>query len=63
MNTDSVIPMDEQAAKPIVDWYPSGPLRAVSPYVTAPVAAALGALALGVIIYAGFALAKRLDER
>lgn len=63
MNTDSVIPMEEQAAKPIVDWYPSGPLRAVSPYVTTPVVAGLGALALGVLIYAGFALAKRLDER
>lgn len=63
MNTDSVIHTEDETSQPLVDWYPpGGPLRAVSSHVTVPVAAALGAMALGVLAYAGFALARRLHE-
>ena len=64
MNIDSVIRMDEEPAQPLVEWYPpGGPLRAVSSHVTVPVAAALSAVALGVLAYAGFALAQKLHDR
>jgi len=64
MNTESVIRMDEEPSQPLVDWYPpGGPLRAVSSHVTVPVAAGVSAVALGVLVYAGFMLAQKLYER
>ncbi len=59
MNTDSVMHMDEEPAAPLVDWFPpAGPLRAL----TVPLVAGLGAVALGALAYAGFALARSIYE-
>ncbi len=60
MNTESVIrTTDEGPPPPLVEWYPpAGPLRALP----APIGAALGALALGALVYAGFAFARSLHQ-
>lgn len=60
MNTDPVLRTDDEPSRPLVDWYPrGGPLRAVSLDVAGPTVLALGAVGLGVLAYAGFALARR----
>ena len=53
MNTESVIHPDEELTKPIVQWFPrAGAAKA------APAAAGAGAVVFGVLVYAGFALAR-----
>ena len=54
MNTESVIHPDEELTKPIVQWFP----RAGAAKAAPAAAAGAGAVVFGVLVNAGFALAR-----
>jgi hypothetical protein len=54
MNTDSVVHPDEEPTQPIVQWFP----RAGAAQAAPAAAAAAGAIVFGVLVYAGYALAR-----
>ena len=59
MNTESVIHEEEETPQPIVQWFPPGGVAQAAP---AAVAGA-SAIILGVLVYAGFALARAAVDR
>ena len=54
MNTESVIHEESETVQPLVKWFPPGGVAQAAP---AAVAGA-SAIVLGVLVYAGFALAR-----
>lgn len=54
MNTEGVVHPEDEPVQPLVKWFPPGGVERAAPAA----AAAGGAVVLGVLVYAGFALAR-----